>query len=187
MCTPDVSQRPAQFFHLLITQPSTTPVGDFEVTLQPQLVYKEASWTQIIQYRLCSCFDNISSTSLHLTTACCSWMFHAQRRRLILEVPHACLPKDHKLLLCKSTCPAPNVPAKRPQVATSQDHPVPVIITTSSCPCGAACCSCEPELPSGPQFPLGIGCPRGMVLVPLCGTSPCSCELALASLCHFNK
>ena len=36
-------------------------------------------WTQFIQYRLCSCLDNSSSSpTLHLTTTCCSWMFHAQ-------------------------------------------------------------------------------------------------------------
>ena len=31
------------------------------------------------------------------------------------------------------------------------------------------------------QFPLGIGRPCGSVLAPLCGASPCSCELALAT------
>ena len=39
--------------------------------------------TQFIQYCLCSCLDNNSSSpSLHFITACCSWMFHAQMRKL---------------------------------------------------------------------------------------------------------
>ena len=39
-------------------------------------------WTQIIQYRLCNClYTSSSSQSLHLTTACCTWMFHAQTWR----------------------------------------------------------------------------------------------------------
>ena len=45
-------------------------------------VYKQAIWSHFIQYRLCFYLDNnSSSTSLDLTTACCSWMFHAQMRR----------------------------------------------------------------------------------------------------------
>ena len=98
-------------------------------------IYKQANLSQIILYRLCSCLNNISSTSLHLTTsvpAAPAWMFHAQMRRLVPEVLRVCLQRGRKFLLCKSTCPAPNMPAKRPpQVATSQVCPVPVIVTTS--------------------------------------------------------
>ena len=72
---------------------------------QPESVYKQASWTQIFQYCLCSCLENISSsTSLHLITAC--WL-------LLMDVPWpdektlylrflACLPSD-----CKSLCASP--------------------------------------------------------------------------------
>ena len=62
--------------HLQLQQVTT-------VTLfQPSWVYKWLLWTQFIQYRLCSCLNISSSTSLHLTTACYSWMFHDQMRRL---------------------------------------------------------------------------------------------------------
>ena len=40
-------------------------------------------------------------------------------------------------------------PAKRRQVSTLQVSPVPVFVVTSPRPCGAASCSCEPELPTG--------------------------------------
>ena len=55
---------------------------------------------QFIQYRLCSCLDNIFSTSLHLTTACCSWMSMPRWEDFAPEVPVA--------------------PAKRPQLTASQ-------------------------------------------------------------------
>ena len=46
-------------------------------------VHKQANLSQIIQYHLCSCLDNSSSyPSLHLSTACGAWMFHAHTRRL---------------------------------------------------------------------------------------------------------
>ena len=66
------------------------------------------------------------------------------------------IPRGRKSLLRKSACSvpeAPGVPTKRPQVATSQVHPVPAFIATSSRPCGAVSCSCEPELPSGTMSP----------------------------------
>ena len=133
MCPHDVSQRPAQLFHWLITQPSATLASIHRVTYPTQLsiCIIRLFWTQIILYRLCCCLDNISSSSLHLTTAYCSWLFHHQMRRFVPEIPHVCLPRGRKFLLRKSTCPAPNVPAKRPQVATSQIRSVPVIVTTS--------------------------------------------------------
>ena len=86
---------------------------------------------------------------------------------------------------------------------------------TSSHLCGAASCSCEPELPSVTTLPVGTGRPCGTViawwhksllnwvrschLVPLLGTdafvawlllsgaSPWSVDLALAPWCHSNK
>ena len=52
-------------------------------------------------------------TSLDLTTACCTWMFHTQMSRSCSGVPHACLPRDREALLCKSVFPATNVPTKK--------------------------------------------------------------------------
>ena len=124
---------------------------------QPQWVYKQASSTQIIQYRLCSCLDNSSSSpSLHLTTACCSWMFHSQMRRLCswgaclacqeaasryFASPLAlflrlltCLPRGHRSQLRKSTW----------FLFSSQ---------LNLALCCAVYCSCEPELPSGTTLP----------------------------------
>ena len=121
---------------------------------QPQ--WEQASWTQIIQYHLCSCLDKISCcTSLHLTTACCSWMFHSQTRRLCswgscsaCQVAASRYAQAH--LLC-SWCSkhAYQEAAGR----TSQVRPVLAIVATSSHSCGAASCSCEPELPSGTTVP----------------------------------
>ena len=103
-----------------------------------------------------------------------------QMRRLVPEVPRVCLPRGHKFLLRKSACPAPNVPAKRPQFATLQDHPVPVTVATSSRPCGAASCSCEPQLSSGTTVPtrdwtplwhgFGSSLWRKFLLLPPCAT-----------------
>ena len=84
--------------HLQLWQVSTVSL------FQASWVYKQAVLDPDHQYCLCSCLDNISSsTSLDLTTACCSWMFHAQTRRLC------------------SWCSS-HVPAKRPQVPASQVH-----------------------------------------------------------------
>ena len=70
--------------------------------LQLQWVYKQANSSQIIQYCLCFCLDNTSSsTSLDLTIARCSWMFHAQMTRACSWV-------------------SSRVPAKRPWAAASQ-------------------------------------------------------------------
>ena len=123
---------------------------------QPQWVYKVASWTQIIQYCFCSCLDNISSsTSLHLTTVCCSWMFHAQTRRLCswgscraCQVAASRYPQAR--LLC-SWCSQHAY--QEAGGCTSQVRPVPAIVATSSLSCGAASCSCEPELLSGTTVP----------------------------------
>ena len=101
---------------------------------QLSLVYKQANSSQIIQYRLCSCLDNSSSSpSLHLTNACCSWMPCPEEKTLFLRCLSR-LPRGRKLLLRKSTCSvaeAPDVPTKRLQVATSQVRPVPVFSTAS--------------------------------------------------------
>ena len=57
--------------------------------------------TELIQYRSCSCLNNIfSSTRFHLTTAYCSWMSMPRWEDFVPEVPAA--------------------PAKRPQVTASQ-------------------------------------------------------------------
>ena len=70
--------------------------------------------------------------------------------RVVHEVPRVCLPRDRKFLLRKFTCPAPNVPAKRPQVATSQvrlfkfSSQLPLSPSTLSHLGGAVPCSCEP-------------------------------------------
>ena len=75
------------------------------------------------------------------------------RQQLLLSKssPHHCLllldvpcPDEKALFLRFLFC------AKRPQVATSQVCPVPVFVAASPRPpCGAASCTCEPELPSG--------------------------------------
>ena len=127
-------------------------------------------WTQFIQYHLCSCINNISSsTSVHLTTACCSWIFHAQMR----------------IFCCSS-----HMPATRPQVSASQvrfpysqracqeaagrniaSPPVPVFVATSivsvyfiaSLWCSSLllrawfCCP-------WPHLSVENGCPRGTVI-----------------------
>ena len=124
---------------------------------------------------------------------------------LLLDIPRA----DVKILFlcfltraCQETvsyCFAsllalpPTCLPRRPQVATSQVCPVPVFIATSIAfiyfiaSCGAASCSCKPELPSGTALPVRTGHPCGMVGIILCGASPCSIELALATWCHFIK
>ena len=96
------------------------------------------------------------------------------------------LPRGHKSLLRKSTCSVaevPDVPTKSPQVATSDVCPIPVFSTASRRflvvrLLALATLNCHLV----PQFPLWIGRPCGMDLAPLCGTRPCSCELALAYL-----
>ena len=124
---------------------------------------------------------------------------------LLLDVPYpdektlflkflSYLPRGRKSLLRKSACSvpeAPYLPTKRLQVVTSQVCPVPVFIPASCHPLvvqllALASLNCDLV----PHFPLRIGRSCGMVLAPLCGTSPCSCELGLASLatwCHFIK
>ena len=78
-------------------------------------------------------------------------------------------------------------PTKRPQVAlrksalflpSSQLHHAPVVQLLA-----LESLNCNPV----PQFPLVIGCLCDTVLVPFCSASPCSCELALATWCHFIK
>ena len=148
-------------------------------------------WTQFIKYRLCSCRDNsFSSPSLHLTTACCSWMFHAETRRLCSRgscracqeaASHyfasplvlflrllTCLPRGSRSQLRKSAL----------FLFSSQLHLAPVVqlLALASLNCYLV-----------PHLPVGIGRPCGTVLALLCGASPCSCELALATRCHFIK
>ena len=100
------------------------------------------------------------------------------------------LPRGHRSLLRKSACfvpEAPNVPTKRPQVATSQGRPVPIFVATSPRPCGAASCSCEPELPTGTtslswdRTPLWHGFGSSVAQVPALASS------LFPTWCHFNK
>ena len=182
MCPTDVSLWPVLWAHhsaIYNTSKwprchSSNPVGFISRLL----------WTQFIQYHLCSCLDNTSSSpSLCLTTACCSWMFYAKTRRpCSWGSCCACQEAASATGTVSIQYPeAPDVPTKKLQVATSQVRPVPVFVPTSSRPCGPASCSYEPEWHLVPQFPLGIGCPCRTVLASLCGASPSSCELALAS------
>ena len=94
---------------------------------------------QIIQYRLCSCLNNsYSSPSLHLTTACCSWMFHAQTRRHCSapEVPVAPAKKSQATssrvrLLCSwgHWCACQKAAGRKSALFqfTSQHHYAPVV------------------------------------------------------------
>ena len=78
----------------------------------------------------------------------------------------ACLPRGCRSQLRKSTL----------FLLSSQLHHAPVVqlLALASLNCNLV-----------PQFPQGIGRTCGTVLVPLCGASPCSCELDLAIWCHF--
>ena len=80
----------------------------------------------------------------------------------------ACLPRGHRSQLRKTTL----------FLSSSQLLHTPVVQRLA-----LASLNCHPVA----EFPLGIGRPCGSVLVPLCGASPCSCELALATWCHFIK
>ena len=78
---------------------------------QPQSVYKQASWTQIIQYRLCSCLENISSsTSLHLTMPAapgCSiprWEDFVPEVLALCLTLLACLPKGRRSYFASPPC-----------------------------------------------------------------------------------
>ena len=78
-----------------------------------------------------------------------------RREDFVPEVP-VVLAKRRQAITCKPACSVPDtpsVPTKRPQVTALQDHPVPVIVATSSHPCCAASCSCDPELPSCTTVP----------------------------------
>ena len=113
-----------------------------------------------------ACFLCFPTRACQETVSCCSGR--------PLSLPRTCLPR-------------------RRQVATSQVHPVPAFVATSivfiyfNASGGAVSCSCEPELPSCTRLPVGTGRPCSMVGIILCGESPCSIELALATWCHSIK
>ena len=156
----------------------------------------QPNFSQIIQYRLCSCLNNIcSSTSLDLTTACCSWMFHTQMSR-------GC------------SCVSSRVPAKRLWAAASQVR-LPchrrayqegrsrllfrwsaLFLSSSQLLWSSSTSShlvvqflalVSLVLLSLTTLPVGTGCSCGMVGITLCGSSPCSIGLALATCCHHIK
>ena len=133
---------------------------------------------QIIQYRLCSCLDNIfSSPSLHLATACC---------------PGRAIPSEEDF--CSRRCFArrsrycPQEPRQFDIASPTRCHRsfrclrllhrifVVQLLALASLNCHLL-----------PQLPVGTGRPCGTVVVTLCGASSCSCELALTIWCHFNK
>ena len=156
---------------------------------QPSWVYKQST------------LDPINSVS--------PLLLPRQHLLLYKSPPHDCLLHldvpfpDEKILFlrflapaCQETeslCPEPNVPAERPQVATSQVQTVPVFVATSvvavyfiaSLWCSflllRAWTAIWYHTSSRDWTPLWHGC------VTLCGASPCSCELALATWCHFIK
>ena len=149
MCPHDVSQQPAQLFHWLITQPFATLASVHRVTYPTQLsiCIIRLFWTQIILYRLCSCLDNISSSSLHLTTAYCSWLFHDKMRRLVPRFL-ACACQEAASFCFAS--PLALLPTCLPRGRRSQHHKSalfqllsqhPLSLSTSPHLCGAASCS----------------------------------------------
>ena len=141
-------------------------------------VYKQVNLSRIIQYRHCSCLDNISSSpSLHLATACClgrtipseedfcSRRCFAQRSRYCPQEPRqfdvASITRCHCNFRCLRLL-----------------HRIFVVQLLA-----LASLNCHLVL----HLPVGAGRHCCTVVVTLCGGSPCSCELALATWCHFNK
>ena len=153
-------------------------------------VYKQTNLSQIIQYRLCSCLDNSSSSSsLHLALPAAPGCSIPRREDFVPEMLVAPTKRPQvvtlqvRLLSCWGYWRA----TKIPQVATSHVRPLPVYSTASRrffVVQLLASLNCRLV----PHFPLGIGRPCcGSILAPLCSASPCSCELALATWCHFIK
>ena len=141
-------------------------------------VYKQANLSQIIQYHHYSCLDDISSSpSLYLATACC---------------PGRTIPSEEDF--CSRRCFA-----RRSRYCPQEPHQFDVASPTRShhnfcCLCllhrifveqlfALASLNCHLL----PHLPVGTGRPCCTVVVTLCGTSPCSCELTLATWCRFNK
>ena len=69
-------------------------------------VYKQANFSQIHQYRLDSCLDIPSYTSLDFSTACFSWRSHSQSTRACSTSLSTCQWGDRRLRAHKSALEA---------------------------------------------------------------------------------
>ena len=94
--------------------------------------------------------------------------------KLVPEVPCVCLPRGHKFVFAS---PLALLPTCLPRGHRSQHHKstlfqlssqLSLSSSTSSHLCGAASCSCEPELLSGTTLPVGPGRPCGTVIAWWC-------------------
>ena len=129
-------------------------------------------WTQIIQYRLCSCLDNSSSPSFHcllnLDVPCPDekTLFLRFLTRACLETASFCFPS--LLALLPMSLPRGRRSQHQKSALFLLSLQFPLSSSTSSHLCGAASCSCELELLSGTTLPVGTGHPCGTVIAWCC-------------------